>query len=76
MNSESVSERSGLAPGDLILAVNGESVAEKTHKNAQDTIVRAGNRSRTNSLLIKLLTSDFSRDGTVRRRTGPNFGKG
>ena len=44
VNAESVSERSGLAPGDLILAVNGESVAEKTHKSAQDTIVRAGNR--------------------------------
>ena len=43
VNTDSVSEHCGLQGGDLIMAVNGENVAEKSHKAAQDAIVRAGN---------------------------------
>jgi hypothetical protein len=38
-----VSEHCGLYAGDLIMAINGEGVGEKRHKDAQDSIVRAGN---------------------------------
>ena len=43
VNISSLSEAAGLQPGDLLLAVNGQDVQNYRHKEAQDTIVRAGN---------------------------------
>jgi len=43
VNLSSLSEAAGLQAGDLLLAVNGADVQNCKHKEAQDTIVRAGN---------------------------------
>ena len=43
MNLSSLSEAAGLEAGDLLLAVNGEDVESRRHKEAQDRIVRCGN---------------------------------
>eukprot|EP00092_Neocalanus_flemingeri_P004273 GFUD01004593.1.p1 GENE.GFUD01004593.1~~GFUD01004593.1.p1 ORF type:complete len:858 (-),score=130.03 GFUD01004593.1:824-3397(-) len=43
VNLSSLSEAAGLQAGDLLLAVNGQDVQNCKHKDAQDTIVRAGN---------------------------------
>lgn len=43
VNLSSLSEAAGLQAGDLLLAVNGQDVQNCKHKEAQDTIVRAGN---------------------------------
>ena len=43
VNVSSLSEAAGLQAGDILLAVNGQDVQNCRHKEAQDTIVRAGN---------------------------------
>lgn len=43
MNVGSLAEKAGLQVGDAVIRVNGKEVADVRHKDAQDTIVRAGN---------------------------------
>ena len=43
VNIQSLSEEAGLSAGDLLVAVNGHDVTSCRHKEAQDTIVSAGN---------------------------------
>ncbi|CAB0020516.1 unnamed protein product, partial [Nesidiocoris tenuis] len=43
VNGGSVSERAGLQVGDELIRVNGVDVQDMRHKEAQDTIVHAGN---------------------------------
>ena len=43
VNVSSLSEAAGLQAGDILLAVNRQDVQNCRHKEAQDTIVRAGN---------------------------------
>lgn len=42
MNGNSIAERAGLQAGDAVLRVNSSDVFNLRHKEAQDTIVRAG----------------------------------
>ena len=43
VNLRSLGEQAGLQPGDIVMAVNDQQLGGCRHKEAQDTIVKAGN---------------------------------
>lgn len=43
VNSASIAARGGLLPGDIVVKMAGVSADDMTHKDAQRTIVNAGN---------------------------------
>ena len=61
MNSNSLSEVAGLQAGDLLVAVNGQDVQNYRHKEAQDTILRAGNTFEitVQRFVVILMSSSF-----------------